>query len=389
MKDVIQKLDIRRRQVYVEAAIIEMSLTKQRELGFELQVPVKSSSLVDNATSVSAVGGTNFGSIGNAIVGGPAALASASGLSVGAVRGTFTFKGQQFLSIGALLHALQTDGDVNVLSTPNILTMDNQKAEIMVGQNVPFVGSQTQTAATAGQIFSQIERKDVGITLKLTPQITSDDNVRLEVYQEISDVIQTAGLNANVVGPTTSKRSASTTVVVKDRQTMVIGGLIRDNVTSGTSKVPFLGDIPLLGWLFKSKTSRIEKTNLMIFITPYIIKNEGEASELTNQKNDTLDKFRKEYRIEKKGGEPSLQPVKPPERTGTTEQPAGGAVQPQAGEQPAPAQQMESSGTTEQPAGEAVQPQAGEQPAPAQQIESSPTATQPPVNSGTPQEGAR
>jgi Flp pilus assembly secretin CpaC len=170
---------------------------------------------------------------------------------------------------------------------------------------------------------------------------------------------------------------------------MVIGGLIRDNVTSGTSKVPFLGDIPLLGWLFKSKTSRVEKTNLMIFITPYIIKNEGDASELTNQKNDTLDKFRKDYRIEKKGGEPSLQPVKPPERTGTTEQPAGGAVQPQAGEQPAPAQQMESSGTTEQPAGEAVQPQAGEQPAPAQQIESSPTATQPPVNSGTPQEGAR
>jgi general secretion pathway protein D len=138
MKDVIQKLDIRRRQVYVEAAIIEMSLTKQRELGFELQVPVKSSSLVDNATSVGAVGGTNFGNIGNAIAGGPAALAQMNGLAVGAVRGTFTFKGQQFLSIGALLHALQTDGDVNVLSTPNILTMDNQKAEIMSARTFPL-----------------------------------------------------------------------------------------------------------------------------------------------------------------------------------------------------------------------------------------------------------
>jgi general secretion pathway protein D len=201
----------------------------------------------------------------------------------------------------------------------------------------------------------------VGITLKLTPQITSDDNVRLEVYQEISDVIQTAGLNANVVGPTTSKRSASTTVVVKDRQTMVIGGLIRDNVTSATSKVPLLGDIPLLGWLFKSKTSRIEKTNLMIFITPYIIKNESEAGELTNRKNDTLDKFRKEYRIEKKGAEPGFQPSIPTEKTGAVEQPAG----------------------------ETVQPQTGAQPAPVQQMESSPTVTQPPVNSGTPQEGAR
>jgi general secretion pathway protein D len=307
MKDVIQKLDIRRRQVYVEAAIIEMSLEKQRELGFEFQVPVKSSSLAEGATSVTPVGGTNFGTIGGAIANGPAALAATNGLAVGAIKGTFTFKGQQFLSIGALLHALQTDSDVNVLSTPNILTMDNQKAEIMVGQNVPFLTGQTQSAATAGQIFTQITRQDVGITLKLTPQITSDDNVRLDVYQEISDVIATSGAAA-ANGPTTSKRSASTTVVVKDSQTMVIGGLIRDNVTSATSKVPFLGDIPILGWLFKSKTTRVEKTNLMIFITPYIIKTEGDATELTNRKNEKLEEFRKEYRIEKKRTGPAMGP---------------------------------------------------------------------------------
>jgi general secretion pathway protein D len=330
MKDVIQKLDIRRRQVYVEAAIIEMSLAKQRELGFEFQVPVKSSSLVENATQVSPVGGTNFGNIGGAIVNGPAGLVATNGLTVGAIKGTFTFKGQQFLSIGALLHALQTDSDVNVLSTPNILTMDNQKAEIMVGQNVPFLTGQTQSAATAGQIFTQVTRQDVGITLKLTPQITSDDNVRLDVYQEISDVVPSTGAAA-ANGPTTNKRSASTTVVVKDSQTMVIGGLIRDNVTSATSKVPFLGDIPILGWLFKSKTTRVEKTNLMIFITPYIIKTEGDATELTNRKNEKLEEFRKEYRIEKKKGGPSISP-----KTGGATQPPSAPAEMKPAPVPAP-----------------------------------------------------
>jgi general secretion pathway protein D len=308
VKDVIQKLDIRRRQVYVEAAIIEMSLQKQRELGFEFQATNLNN--LETSTKVSGVGGTNFGNIGPVIAGGPtglATLAGLTGLNVGAVKGTFKFNGQEFLNIGALLHALQTDSDVNVLSTPNILTTDNQKAEIMVGQNVPFPTGQTQNAITGtGSVFNTVERKDVGIKLTLTPQIASDDNVRLEVNQEISDVVASSITNAN--GLITNKRSASTTVVVKDRQTMVIGGLIRDNVVSSTSKVPLLGDIPILGWLFKFKTTHVEKTNLMIFITPYIIKNEGDAAEITNKKNDALEEFRKEYRIEKKGIEPVLPP---------------------------------------------------------------------------------
>jgi general secretion pathway protein D len=320
VKDVIQKLDIRRRQVYVEVAIIEMSLAKQRDLGFEFQAA--NLNQLEGSTNVSTIGGTNFGTIGSVVAGGPAALASMNGLAVGAVKGTFKYNGVEYLNIGALLHALETDGDVNVLSTPNILTMDNQKAEIMVGENIPFVTGQSQTAATAGSLFTQIDRRDVGITLKLTPQIASDDNVRLEVYQEISDITQTPGLNPNIVGPSTSKRSASTTVMVKDRQTMVIGGLIRDNVTSSTSKVPFLGDIPILGWFFKSKTTRVEKTNLMIFITPYIIKNEGEAGDLTRQKNNALEDFRKEYRIEKKSAEPV---ILSPKTSGSTTAPASSA----------------------------------------------------------------
>jgi general secretion pathway protein D len=321
IKDVIQKLDIRRRQVYVEAAIIEMSLQKQREVGFEFQTTNLNN--LETSTKVSGIGGTNFGNIGPVIAGGPAglaALANLNGLNVGAVKGVFKFNGQEFLNIGALLHALQTDSDVNVLSTPNILTTDNQKAEIMVGQNVPFPTGQTQNAITGtGSVFNTVERKDVGIKLTLTPQIASDDNVRLEVNQEISDVVASSITNAN--GLITNKRSASTTVVVKDRQTMVIGGLIRDNVVASTSKVPLLGDIPILGWLFKFKSTHVEKTNLMIFITPYIIKNEGDAAEITNKENNALNEFRKEYRIEKKGMEPVLPPPsqqKPVESPGAT-----------------------------------------------------------------------
>lgn len=318
IKDVIQKLDIRRRQVYVEAAIIEMSLSKMRDLGFEfLTVPQQIQS--GPGAPITPIGGTNFGNIGNVVANGPAALANMSGLAVGAIKGTFTYNNKTFLNIGALLHALQTDGNVNVLSTPNILTMDNQKAEIMVGQNVPFLTGQTQNAITGSQtLFNSIDRKDVGIKLSLTPQITSDDNVRLEINQEISDVI--ASTSANAAGPTTSKRSASTTVVVKDRQTMVIGGLIRDNVTSSESKVPFLGDIPILGWLFKSKTTTIDKTNLMIFITPYIIKNEQDAADITRKKGDAIEEFRKEHRIEKKdmGGLIESRKPGPPQPTEKT-----------------------------------------------------------------------
>ena len=300
MKDVIQKLDIRRRQVYVEAAIIEMGLTKSRELGFEFRAANLNKLEGSNATTV--IGGTNFGSTSGNIgiaAAGPVAFNSFTGLAVGAVKGTFKFNGTEYLNIAALLRALQTDSEVNVLSTPNILTTDNQKADIMVGQNIPLTVGQTQNATTgSGSIFNTVERQDVGIKLAITPQISSDDTVRLDVKQEISDVVPGSGLNST--GFILNKRSANTTVVVKDRETMVIGGLIRDNVTMSESKVPFLGDIPLLGWLFKYKTSSVDKVNLMIFITPYIIRNEDDAADITRRKGDALEKFRDENRIPKK-----------------------------------------------------------------------------------------
>jgi len=378
IKDVIQKLDIRRPQVFVEVAIIEMSLTKVRDLGFEFQ-DASSLQNLESSNNLNVIGGTNFGNIGNAIVNGPAGLAALSGLAVGAVKGTFTFKGVEYLNVGALLTALQTDTDVNVLSTPNILTMDNQKAEIMVGENVPFITGSTQNATTGSTaVFNTITRQDVGIKLTLTPQISSDDSVRLEVNQEISDVIATT--TSNPAGPTTDKRSASTTVVVKDRQTMVIGGLITDNVTKSTSKVPFLGDIPILGWLFKTQTTNVEKDDLMIFITPYIIKNEGEATELTKQRNESLENFRKEYKIEKKEGlhiDISSKVIDTPKQPASS---ATGTI----GANPTPALRTELTST---PAGTVP---VGTQANPAHDLKTEVTFTTPPPTSvETPKEGVR
>ncbi len=388
VREVLEKLDIRRRQVYVEAAIIEMSLAKQRELGFEFNyVP----NVIQSGAGapITPFGGTNFGNIGNAVAGGPAALAATNGLTVAAIKGTFSFKGTDYLNIGALLHALQTDSDVNVLSTPNILTSDNQKAEIMVGQNVPFTVGQTQNATTgAGSFFNTIERKDVGIKLAITPQISSDDSVRLDINQEISDVVATSATNA--AGLITNKRSAVTTVVVKDRETMVIGGLIRDNVLASESKVPLLGDIPLLGWLFKYKTTRVEKTNLMIFITPYIIKNEEDAAEITNRNSSVLEEFRKQQRFEKKRMEPAMR-SRP---TGTAATPApSGAAAPSPVAQPSPAPQTltvpatEPSATVVEPAAVPPAPPVGEA-----GVQSAPTATPPAEGEnapGVPAEGPR
>jgi general secretion pathway protein D len=203
----------------------------------------------------------------------------------------------EFLNIGALVRALQSESDVNILSTPNILTTDNQKAEIMVGENVPFITGRSQGAG--GVTLTTIERKDIGITLRLTPQISSDDHVTLEIYQEISSLAEVAGLDPNVVGPTTTKRAATTTVVVKNAQTVAIAGLIRDNKSTIEHKIPLLGDIPLLGWLFKFQTKKADKTNLMVFLTPHIIKESEDADIILKEKKEKMEEFKKEHGIEK------------------------------------------------------------------------------------------
>ncbi len=186
---------------------------------------------------------------------------------------------------------------MNVLSTPQILTTDNQKAKIVVGQNVPFpTGS---TVGTGGQTVRTIERRDVGITLEITPQILEGDKVRLDIRQEISSVVETTNTALLTdVGPSTNKREASTSVIVDNQQPVVIGGLIKDDIKKTESKIPLLGDIPLLGWLFKFQSKRNEKTNLLIFLTPYIVKDSEDLKVLKERKGMEMKEFMDENRVE-------------------------------------------------------------------------------------------
>lgn len=203
------------------------------------------------------------------------------------------------VNIRALLRALQSNTDVNILSTPQILTSDNQKAEIVVAQNVPFPGAQSQTVG--GNVQTTIERRDVGIILRLTPQVLENNLVKLDVYQEISSVVDTAQTVGTIVlGPTTNKRSANTTVIVHDAQTVVIGGLIRDNVVVTQRKIPLLGDIPLLGWFFKFQSRRFEKTNLLIFLTPHLVRESEDLDTIRGRKVGGATAFLEENRLERR-----------------------------------------------------------------------------------------
>ena len=279
--EVIKKLDIPRRQVYVEAAVVEISMEKTKELGVEFR---STSDFTTNSPVV--FGGESFGLINN-LARDPFAL---SGLAIGLVSGTITFGGQQFLNIGALIQAIQRQNDVNVLSTPHLLTTDNQEAEIIVASNIPFVTSTSQSTVST---LTSIERKDVGITLRFTPQVSEGDKVTLKIFEEISAIQPTvaAGLNPEQVGPTTSKRTAKTTVVVDSKQTIIIGGLFRDDVDANEQKIPCLGDIPLLGKLFGRTIDNSRKTNLVIFLTPHIVRTAEDLKRIKEQIGGEFQKF--------------------------------------------------------------------------------------------------
>jgi len=288
LKGVITKLDIPRRQVYVEAAIVELSVDKLKELGLEFRYV--------NPDLKGVAGGTDFGVGMDALTMLPPSLAAIPpGLSLAQVNGIFKLDSQSFLSVGAFLHAIQTDSDANILSTPNLLAMDNESAEIIVGENVPILTS-TQQVYQTGLISSpSIQRQDVGLKLKLTPQINDSDYVKLNLTTEISKVVEsTGGINVNLQGVTTSKRSAQTVVVARDRQTVVIGGLLDDRVTVSESKVPILGDLPILGWLFRSSKKRVTKTNLLIFLTPYIMRGAGDMEAVRQYKEEESKSFEEE-----------------------------------------------------------------------------------------------
>uniref|UniRef100_A0A831U1C1 Type II secretion system protein GspD n=1 Tax=Geobacter metallireducens TaxID=28232 RepID=A0A831U1C1_GEOME len=266
---VIQKLDKRRRQVFVQAVIAEVSLDKARELGLQLAVS----------------GGGVTGNTAGAGVFDPFSFLNGTAQQTAVVTELTDLADSSNLQLGGVLKALAANGAVNVLSTPNILTSDNKEAEIFVGENVPFL---SQTNLTTGGVSQQsIERKDTGITLRITPQISEGEFVKLDIYQEISAVKDASNIGA-ARDLITTKRSAKTSVVVKDKETVVIGGLIQDRDTATVNKIPILGDIPLLGWLFKTKSTRREKTNLMIVLTPRIIRGAQEMAEVSDLQRGTF-----------------------------------------------------------------------------------------------------
>ncbi len=267
LQAVIRQLDIRRAQVHVDAVIAEITQGKDAALGIQWR---GTSDLSGNGV----IGGTSFSGTGasiNSVARNP--LSVGDGLSLGYFEGTASIFGTEFLNIGVLLQALASDSSTNILATPTLVTLDNEEAEIVVAQNVPFVtGSFTNTGANEGATnpFQTIQREDVGLTLRVTPQINEGDAIQLSIEQEISNVAETVVPGASDI--VTNKRSIKTTVLVADRQMVVLGGLIDDSLTENIQKVPLLGDIPVLGNLFKSRSTKKQKRNLMVFIQPSILR---------------------------------------------------------------------------------------------------------------------
>jgi len=289
LKRVIDKLDIRRRQVFVEATILEVSLKKDNKAG----VAWNGGHVFDVAgEEIPLFFGTNLSGLSSLAIDPTVLTGIAAGLrgpDLEGSEGLIPGLSGPLPSFGAIMIALQENSDVNVLSSPHILTTDNEEATITVGKNVPFVmgftgyggGASSRTGGYYSNPVVSIQRQDVALTLKLTPQINESDYIRLKVEQEITELTKGGDVRT---GPITNKRTAKTTVVMKDQQTVVIGGLMQDKSSEGISKVPFLGDIPLLGWLFRYSDNTKEKTNLLLFLTPYIIKDPGDFRKIFKRK---------------------------------------------------------------------------------------------------------
>ena len=287
LKQIIDDLDTARVQIFVQAVIVEVSAERQRELG----VNFYSGASISGSTL--GIGSLNFGQL-QSTLGDPLGL---TGLGLGlasksmcsipsavaavASGGTGTGTTSTNISIPcdiALITALETDTHANVLSAPTLLTADNEEAMIVVGQNLPFVGGASANAGLPGQIFNSVERQNVGITLDIVPQVSEGDYVKLDLYEEVSNVVN--GTQNAVNGPTTTIRSASTTVLIQNHRTAVIGGLLASQDQITNQGVPFISSIPVLGNLFSNKQSDKQKDNLIVFLTPHIVRNKSELREL-------------------------------------------------------------------------------------------------------------
>jgi general secretion pathway protein D len=273
--------------VLVEASIVEVTLGKLDSMGIDLQGTIATSNGV-------LFGQNNVGSFTD-FFSNPAAVQN---LTVAAAsEGTIKLPGGFVLpSQAILINALSQNSSVRVLSSPSIVTSDNDEAEIIVGENVPFITSTSTDPSNLGNTFNQVQREDVGIKLRIVPQITTGDLITLEMFVEISSVVPGTRDASN--GPTTAIRTTETTIVVKDRQMSVTSGLISDNVTESENGIPLLKEIPVLGALFRSRKESVNRTNLLIFITPRIIRDEVEAKVVSS----TLQK-----RVEERNGNEEME----------------------------------------------------------------------------------
>ena len=281
LRAVIDQLDARRAQVYVESLIAEVNADKAAEFGIQWQGPIGK-----DGNSLIGLLGTNFGTGGSNIVN----LASGvnrtpnAGLNFGVVRET-----NGVYVLGFLARFLQANGDGNILSTPNLLTLDNEEAKIVIGQNVPFVtGQYTNNNSSTGSVnpFQTIERKDVGLTLRVKPQISENGTIKLTIFQEVSSV-QASSVNS-ASGLITNKRAIESTVLVDDGAIVVLGGLLQDEFSGNEDKVPGLGDVPLLGNLFKSNTRSRKKTNLMVFLRPVVLRDARATQSLSADRYELM-----------------------------------------------------------------------------------------------------
>ncbi|AEC19684.1 general secretion pathway protein D [Pusillimonas sp. T7-7] len=276
LREVIDQLDQRRAQVLVESLIVEVSTDKAAEFG--IQWMAGGNDLSSGNTSF--MGGANFNGSGINPSGITTIDALAQGLSLGVVKGTVDILGTEILNLGVLARALESKGDANVLSTPNLMTLDNEEASIIVGRTVPFVtGQYTTSADGASNPFQTVTREDVGLTLRIRPQISEGGTVKMAIYQEVSSIDGAA--SSAGAGLITRKRALETNVLVDDGQIIVLGGLLEDTISDSTSAVPVLGDIPVLGNLFRYDKRSRTKTNLMVFLRPHIVRNARDGASVT------------------------------------------------------------------------------------------------------------
>ena len=287
LRAIIEKLDMRRAQVFVEALICEVSADKSAEFGIQWQALTGL-----NSTLTRVIGGTNFGARGGGnniidISANPGSVGQ--GLALGVTKGTITIPGLGLITnLAFLARALETQVNANILSTPTLLTMDNEEARILVGQNIPILTGQYATTGSTSTVtpFQTFERRDIGLMLRIKPQITEGGTVRLVVYQEVSRLDNT--ISTNGAGPVISKRVLESSVVIDDSQIVVLGGLIDDQLTDGSDSVPVLGQIPLAGALFRYDARKRVKTNLLVFLKPTVVRTAADGRMITSERYDYL-----------------------------------------------------------------------------------------------------